>query len=84
MYVVSPFVCPPAGPFDSPCSVRCLPSRVMQPAGLKFAYWLCAAPHTHRSTVCDLHCYVCRELCPCWGTHMWHDCVAVALAVSAG
>ena len=44
--------------------------------------------HTHiapLSLICtDLHCYVCRESCPCWGTHMWHDCVAVALAVSAG
>ena len=59
-------------------------SREMQPAGLKFAYWLRAAPHTDRSAVSHLHCCVCRESCPCWGTHMWHDCVAVALAVSAG
>ena len=49
---------PPARPFHSPCWVRCLQSREMQPAGLKFAYWLCAAPHTHRSAVSDLHCYV--------------------------
>ena len=67
-----------------PGDVGCLQSREMQPAGLKFAYWLRAAPHTHRSVVFDLHRYMCCELWPCWGTHMWHDCVAVALAVSAG
>ena len=45
----------------------------------------CVRHHTYtRSAVSDLHCYVCRELCPCRGTHMWHDCVAVAVAVSAG
>ena len=75
---------PRAGPFDSPCWIRCLQSRGMQPAGLKFAYWLRAGPHTHRSAISNLHCYVCHESCPCWGTHMWHDCVAVALAVWAG
>ena len=56
---------PPAGPFDSPCWVRCLQSREMQLTGPKFAYWLCAARHTHRSAVSDLHSYVCRESCPC-------------------
>ena len=75
---------PPTGPFDSTCWVRCLRSREMQPAGMKFACWLRAAPHTHRSAVSDLHCHVYRELCTCWGTQIWHECVAVAVAASAG
>ena len=75
---------PLAGPFDSPCWIRCLESWDMHPAGPKFAHCLRAAPHAYHSAAVDLHCYVCRESCPCWGTHMWHDCVAAALAVLAG
>ena len=45
---------PPTGPFDSPCWTPCLHLRDMQPGGLKFAYWLRAAPHTNRSTVSNM------------------------------
>ena len=58
--------------------MRCSPRVSSLPIG-------CVRHHTHiaqLSLICTAVCAANRD--PAWGTRMWHECVAVALAVSAG